>query len=490
MAFQKVLLLFILSILALQIAARAAGGRAHQLIKPYKRQALQDIVTWDEYSIFVRGKRVLFYSGEFHPFRLPVPSLWLDIFQKIKALGYSGVSFYADWALLEGQEGNFTAEGIFAFEPFFQAASEAGLYLLARPGPYINAEVSGGGFPGWLQRTKAVLRTPAYLNYTNNYVSHIGAIIAKAQIANGGPVVLVQPENEYSNATNVTLFPNHEYFAAVEEQYRQAGIIVPFISNDAGPNGYFAPGNGTGAVDIYGHDSYPLGFDCAHPTVWPQGALPLDFRALHEEQSPTTPYSLVEFQGGSFDPWGGSGFAKCEQLLNEQFERVFYKNDFSFGVTVFNIYMTYGGTNWGNLGHPGGYTSYDYGAVIAEDRTVSREKYSEAKLEANFLMASPAYLTAVPTMNGTNGSFVNTNLIATTPLKSNLTGFYVVRHAYYNSTASTNYRLNIATSQGSVSIPQLSSTLTLNGRDSKIHVTDYDMNGWNLLYSSAEIFTW
>lgn len=490
MGFQKVLLLFIFSILALQVAARAAGGRAHQLIKPYKRQALQDIVTWDEYSIFVRGKRVLFYSGEFHPFRLPVPSLWLDIFQKIKALGYSGVSFYVDWALLEGQEGNFTAEGIFAFEPFFQAASEAGVYLLARPGPYINAEVSGGGFPGWLQRTKAVLRTPAYLNYTNNYVSHIGVIVAKAQITNGGPVILVQPENEYSQATNGTLFPNHEYFAAVEEQYRQAGIVVPFISNDAAPHGYFAPGNGTGAVDIYGHDNYPLGFDCANPTVWPQGALPLNFRALHEQQSPTTPYSLVEFQGGSFDPWGGSGFAKCEQLLNEQFERVFYKNDFSFGLTVFNIYMTYGGTNWGNLGHPGGYTSYDYGAAIAENRTVSREKYSEAKLEANFLMASPAYLTAVPTMNATNGSFVNTNLIATTLLKGNLTGFYEVRHAYYNSTASTSYRLNIATSQGSISIPQLSSTLTLNGRDSKIHVTDYDLNGTNLLYSSAEIFTW
>jgi len=74
---------------------------------------------------------VLFYSGEFHPFRLPVPSLWLDIFQKIKALGYSGVSFYTDWALLEGKQGVFNASGIFALEPFFEAAQEAGIYLLA-----------------------------------------------------------------------------------------------------------------------------------------------------------------------------------------------------------------------------------------------------------------------------------------------------------------------------------------------------------------------
>ena len=486
----RVLLLFFVFTVSLQAVALTAGGRPHGLIKPYKRQALQNIVTWDESSIFVRGKRILFFSGEFHPFRLPVPSLWLDIFQKIKALGYSGVSFYADWALLEGRQGTFTAEGIFDFEPFFAAASQAGLYLLARPGPYINAEVSGGGFPGWLQRTKAVLRTPDYLNYTTNYVQNIGSIIAKAQITNGGPVILVQPENEYSQASNGTLFPNREYFAAVENQLRSSGIIVPFISNDAAPHGYFAPGNGTiGAVDIYGHDSYPLGFECANPTTWPQGLLPTNFRELHLQQSPSTPYSIIEFQGGSFDPWGGSGFAKCTTLLNEQFERVFYKNDFASGVTIFNIYMTFGGTNWGNLGHPGGYTSYDYGAVIAEDRTVAREKYSEAKLEANFLMASPAYLTAVP-MNGSNGSFVNTDLLATTPVISNLTGFYVLRHAYYNSTESTNYRLTVPTSTGILSIPQLSSTLTLNGRDSKIHVTDYEVGGFRLLYSSAEIFTW
>lgn len=74
-----------------------------------------------------------------------MPDLWLDVFQKIKSLGYSGVSFYVDWALLEAQEGTFRANGIFALEPFFDAAAEAGIYLLARPGPYINAEASGGG---------------------------------------------------------------------------------------------------------------------------------------------------------------------------------------------------------------------------------------------------------------------------------------------------------------------------------------------------------
>lgn len=115
------------------------------------------------------------------------------MFQKIKSLGYNGVSFYIDWALLEGERGVFRAEGVFALEPFFDAAAEAGIYLLARPGPYINAEVSGGGFPGWLTRVNGTFRTnsTSFLEATDLYAREIGSRIAKAQITNGGPVILV-----------------------------------------------------------------------------------------------------------------------------------------------------------------------------------------------------------------------------------------------------------------------------------------------------------
>jgi len=63
-------------------------------------------------------------------------------------LGFNVVSFYVHWALLEGEPGVYREDGIFAFEPFFEAAKKVGIYLIARPGPYINAESSGGGFPG------------------------------------------------------------------------------------------------------------------------------------------------------------------------------------------------------------------------------------------------------------------------------------------------------------------------------------------------------
>ncbi|KAL4895785.1 glycoside hydrolase superfamily [Aspergillus ambiguus] len=451
------------------LAAQAAGASIkHQLNgfsitehpDPAKRELLQKYVTWDGDSLFVNGERIMLFSGEVHPYRLPVPPLWTDVFQKIKALGFNCVSFYVDWALLEGKPGDYRAEGVFAWEPFFEAATKAGIYLLARPGPYINAEVSGGGFPGWLQRVNGTLRSadPSFLKSTDNYVAHIAATVAKAQITNGGPVILYQPENEYSGGCCGAKFPDGDYMQYVIDQARNAGILVPMISNDAYTGGHNAPGTGVGEVDIYGHDSYPLGFDC--------------------------------FQAGAFDPWGGPGFDKCAALVNHEFERVFYKNDFSFGVAILNLYMTFGGTNWGNLGHPGGYTSYDYGSPLSETRNITREKYSELKLIGNFAKVSPSYLVATPG-NLTTGTYADTTDLAVTPLIGKGTGsYFVVRHSKYASQEHTSYKLRLPTSAGNLTVPQLGGKLSLNGRDSKIHVVDYDVAGTNVVYSTAEVFTW
>jgi hypothetical protein len=81
-------------------------------------------------------------------------------------------------------------------------------------------------------------------------MAHICSIIAKAQITNGGPVILFQPENEYSSGSGI-LFPNKKYLQYVNDQARNAGIIVPLINNDAFAGGTGAPGTGPGSVDIY-----------------------------------------------------------------------------------------------------------------------------------------------------------------------------------------------------------------------------------------------
>ena len=160
-------------------------------------------------------------SGEFHPIRLPVPGLWLNVFQKIKALGFCAVSFYVDWGLVEETEGHVRIDGVFSLGQFFSSATEADIYLLARPDPYINAEVAAGGFPGWLLRIPAILRSydQRCLAATEKYAASIGEIISQAQITNGGPVIMHQVENEYMSFPNVSQFPdtmNKEYMMYVE----------------------------------------------------------------------------------------------------------------------------------------------------------------------------------------------------------------------------------------------------------------------------------
>lgn len=109
-----------------------------------------------------------------------------------------------------------------------------------------------------LRRSKSLLVLQLFVcSLSSSYVSHIGALIAKYQITNGGPVILYQPENEYSGACCGSEFPDPEYFQYVIDQARRAGIVVPTISNDAYPGGHNAPGTGKGEADIYGHDNYP-----------------------------------------------------------------------------------------------------------------------------------------------------------------------------------------------------------------------------------------
>ncbi|KAJ5202980.1 beta-galactosidase [Penicillium cf. viridicatum] len=293
---------------------------------------LQKLITWDEYSVIVR-----------------------DIFQKVRALGYSAVSFYLDWVLLEHEPGHVHMEGVFDLTEFFDAASGAGIYLIARPGPYINAEVSGGGFPGWLSRLPGRLRSTDenYLDAIAPYIKSTGESIAKGQITNGGPVILFQPENEYTLCVNTTGYTqvnnmtvggidssclDKEYMVYVQKKYREAGITVPYIIYDAFSVGNFAHGSGAGAGDIYSFDHYPLGWGVAPPdsSNWSAFLDPLRMYnfTLHNRMAPGSPMAISELQGGVPDPWGRPGVEQAAAHINSEFARVFYKFNYGFRVTI------------------------------------------------------------------------------------------------------------------------------------------------------------
>jgi hypothetical protein len=99
---------------------------------------LTDAVEWDDYSFFILGNRTFIQSGEFHMWRLPVPSLWRDIVQKVKAAGLNTISIYFHWGLTNPRPGEVDLTGINDFQPFFNAAKEEGIWVIARPGPYIK----------------------------------------------------------------------------------------------------------------------------------------------------------------------------------------------------------------------------------------------------------------------------------------------------------------------------------------------------------------
>ncbi|MFJ3988473.1 beta-galactosidase [Streptomyces sp. NPDC090032] len=334
-------------------------------------------VAFDKYSLLVDGSRVVLWSGEVHPFRLPSPSLWRDVLQKLRAHGYNAISIYVAWNFHSPAPGVYDFTGVRDLGRFLETAAEEGLYVIARPGPYINAEVDAGGFPGWLTATKGTARTsdPTYLAYVDEYLTAVNEVIARYQYTRGkGTVVLYELENEY--ASNVTSPAGKDYMAHLYAKVRADGIDVPLFHNDKGRNGYWAPGSfSTGDETgryLYGFDGYPS--PSGNPPDW--GYFGVGGAKGGSTASPDTPGLLAEFGGGWFDPWGGAvfsgkGYEESRRTRDAAYERRFYLTNLANGIKIHNVYMTFGGTSWGWLPAPVVYTSYDYGAALDEARNVT-----------------------------------------------------------------------------------------------------------------------
>ena len=106
-------------------------------------------VTFDRYSLMINGVRTPIYSGEFEYWRLPNPSLWRDVLQKMKAEGFNAVTIYFNWGYHSPKEGVYDFSGVKDVDKLLKIAEDVGIYVIARPGPYINAETDAGGFPDW-----------------------------------------------------------------------------------------------------------------------------------------------------------------------------------------------------------------------------------------------------------------------------------------------------------------------------------------------------
>ncbi|MGH3165902.1 MAG: beta-galactosidase, partial [Trebonia sp.] len=283
-------------------------------------------VTYDQYSLMIGGQRKVIYAGEMDPWRLPSPSLWLDRLQKMKADGYNAVTAYFDWDYTSPAPGVYNFGGVRDMSEFLNMAQEAGLYVIARPGPYINAETDGGGIPSWVLTLPGGFRTDSapYLSAARQWQEEIDPVIAAHQITNGGDVILDQIENEYTDGSA----GGEAYMADLENQARADGITVPFTFNSTGGASF---SSGTGAVDISGEDSYPQGACTSpNPDFDPSTGYPA---------YPGEPEFIPEMQDGSWDGWGGTGYAACYSLAGPAYDSVYYKDNLALGVTMQSTYM-------------------------------------------------------------------------------------------------------------------------------------------------------
>ncbi|MEH0167355.1 beta-galactosidase [Roseateles microcysteis] len=455
-------------------------------------------IAWDRYSLIIDGRREMIFAGEFHPFRLPSPSLWRDVLQKMKASGLNAVSFYFSWGYHSAKPGHYDFSNVRNIERAIQMAEEEGLFVIARMGPYVNAELTGGGFPGWLFRQRAEARTDAaeYQEATDEWMTQINAILARHQITDGGGTVIAyQLENELFSVQP----KNIRHMQHLADKARADGITVPLFHNAASrlpdwvPRSSTAPFVNHGPTDLYAFDGYPggvCGVDAqpgapARAPDW--GIYGTNVPKVGSLASPNTPGFVAEIGAGWFDYWGSNGTYECTaRRQGPGYQRVFYGTSLINSLTIHSIYMAFGGTSWGWQPGPIVYTSYDYGSPISEAR-VLRDKAYVLKQMGSFVQAAAPVLAQMD-----KGEVIapSTDKIKLYHNLNKALGTHVL-FAVQNPSSNTGterFTFPLQTLDGSYRVPQ-AGTLQLSGQDAKMLLAAYKMERQHLVYSTSEIQT-
>ncbi len=316
-------------------------------------------------AFLLDGQPFRIIGAELHPARIP-REYWRHRIQMAKAMGCNTISSYVFWNDLEPVEGQFdfrTERRDMA--AFIRLCAEEGMWVLIRPGPYVCAEWDLGGLPPWLLADPGIkLRcmNPRYMEAVERYITAFAKEIVPLQVTHGGPILMLQVENEYGSYGN-----DRTYMETLRNLWKQHGINVPF---------YTADGPWPAALEAGSLPGAAVGLD--------SGRNPGDFNAGAQVAN-GMPVLSSETYPGWLTHWGEKWQRPDTAKLAQQI-RFLLENGHSFC-----FYVLHGGTNFGftagsNSGHPTEFqpdvTSYDYDAPINEQGRPTAKYFMLRKLIA------------------------------------------------------------------------------------------------------------
>lgn len=308
-------------------------------------------------QFYKNGKAIKIISGAVHYFR-NMPDTWQDIFKKLRALGCNCVETYCVWNMHEKKRGEYDFTGILNIADFIKKAEAEGLMVIVRPGPYICAEWEFGGLPWWIQNDDNMeirCSNPIYIKHFERYLDRIFDEVRPLLCTNGGPVIMLQCENEYGYYGDDKNYLKHLY-----DFYRDRGIDVPLFTSDGTSKNDLLDGSIEGCFET-------LNF----------GSRVEEKFAAHDELFPDQPKMSMEMWNGWFDAWGDE---KHHTTSAKDYAKVV---DDMLKKGSLNMYMFIGGTNFGFTSGANHYekfapdvTSYDYDALLSECGDVTPKYYA------------------------------------------------------------------------------------------------------------------
>ena len=326
-------------------------------------------------TFLLNGKPFVVKAAEIHYPRIP-REYWEHRIKMCKALGMNTICIYIFWNLHEQREGVFDFTGQNDVAEFCRLAKKHGMYVIVRPGPYVCAEWEMGGLPWWLLKKKDIRlreQDPYFMSCVDRFEKNVAKQLAPLTIQHGGPIIMVQVENEYGSYGE-----DKAYISQIRDTLRKYWD-TPNAKTTLFQCDWNSNFEKNGLDDL----TWTMNFGT--------GAKIDDQFSRLRELRPNSPLMCSEFWSGWFDKWGARHETRPAKDMVAGIDEMLSK-----GIS-FSLYMTHGGTSfghWAGANSPGfapDVTSYDYDAPINEYGEPTEkfwllrktlEKYADKKLPA------------------------------------------------------------------------------------------------------------